>query len=323
LSAGASFRCLKFAQQCGAISWEVVMLQTSQASAVPGTGEPAPYPFGLRPLCPTLGVEILGVDLAEPLSDPDFDRIYDAFLDHQMLLFRDQHLQPGDQVVFARRFGPVQVHVMNQYHAEGFPEIYYLSNLDASGKPSGKHPDKGTVHWHTDGSWARRTGQATLLYADQVPQAGGETRFTSMYAAYDALDEATRQRLAPLRAIHSLDFSRTRRHGDDPMSEAQKKAKPPVAHPIVRIHPETGRKCLFLGDHAWCVEGMPLDEGRALIEELNASIVKPELVYTHRWQPGDLVIWDNRCMLHKAEPYDVGKEARVLRRCTVVGEVPI
>jgi taurine dioxygenase len=161
-----------------------------------------------------------------------------------MLLFRDQHLAPADQVVFARRFGSVQVHVMNQYHADGFPEIYYLSNLDASGRPSGRHPDKGTVHWHTDGSWARRTGQATLLYADQVPSEGGETRFASMYAAYDALDEATKERLGSLRAIHSLDFSRTRRHGDDPMSEAQKKAKPPVAHPIVRIHPETGRKCL-------------------------------------------------------------------------------
>jgi taurine dioxygenase len=297
------------------------MLQTEASAPVAGMGD-RPYPFELRPLCPTLGAEVTGVDVAR-LSDPEFDRIYDAFLEHQMLLFRNQRLAPADQVVFARRFGSVQVHVMNQYHADGFPEIYYLSNLDASGRPSGKHPDKGTVHWHTDGSWARRPGQATLLYADRVPSEGGETRFASMYAAYDDLDQAMKERLAPLRAIHSLDFSRTRRHGDDPMSEAQKKAKPPVAHPIVRIHPETGRKCLFLGDHAWCVEGMPLEAGRQLIEELNASIIRPELVYTHRWRPGDLVIWDNRCMLHKAEPYDTAKEARVLRRCTVVGEVPI
>jgi taurine dioxygenase len=278
--------------------------------------------LALRPLSPTLGVEIAGIDLAQ-LDDPGFDRIYEAFLEHQLLLFRNQHLAPGDQVVLARRFGSVQVHVMNQYHAEGFPEIYYLSNLDASGRPSGRHPDKGTVHWHTDGSWARRTGQATLLYAETVPSEGGETRFASMYSAYDHLDDATRQRVASLRAIHSLDFSRTRRHGEDPMSEAQKKARPPVAHPIVRIHPETGRKCLFLGDHAWCVEGMPVADGRALIEELNAAIVSPERVYTHQWRPRDLVLWDNRCMLHKAEPYDTAKQARVLRRCTVVGEVPI
>jgi taurine dioxygenase len=297
------------------------MLRTPTSAAAVVTGGWSES-FTLRQLHPSLGVEIMDVDVAR-LDDPGFDRIYDAFLEHQVLLFRDQRLTPEEQVIFARRFGSVQVHVMNQYHAAGFPEIYYLSNLDASGKPSGKHPDKGTVHWHTDGSWARRPGQATLLYAEAVPDEGGQTRFISMYSAYDRLDDATKQRLGSLRAIHSLDFSRSRRHGEDPMSEAQKKARPPVAHPIVRIHPETGRKCLFLGDHAWCIDGMPEEEGRALIEELNAAIIDPKLVYTHQWRPGDLVLWDNRCMLHKAEPYDTAKEARVLRRCTVTGEVPI
>ena len=192
---------------------------------------------------------------------------------HQLLLFRGQRLEPGDQVTFARRFGSVQVHVMNQYHAEGYPEIYYLSNLGPDGRPSGKHPDRGTVHWHTDGSWARRTGQATLLYAVEVPTAGGETRFASMYDAYEALDEGMKQRLARLRAVHNLDFSRTRRHGEDLMTEEQKKARPPVAHPVVRVHPETGRRCIFLGDHAWYIEDMPFDEGRQLIEDLNAAII--------------------------------------------------
>jgi taurine dioxygenase len=257
------------------------------------------------------------------MTDAFFDRIYDAFLAHQLLLFRDQRLEPGDQVTFARRFGSVQVHVMNQYHAEGYPEIYYLSNLGPDGRPSGKHPDRGTVHWHTDGSWARRTGQATLLYAVAVPAAGGETRFASMYDAYEALDEGAKRRLAALRAVHNLDFSRTRRHGEDLMTEEQKKAKPPVDHPIVRTHPETGRKCIFLGDHAWYVQDMPFEEGRQLIEDLNAAIIDPERVYTHRWRRGDLVVWDNRCMLHKAELYDVAHEARVMRRCTIVGEVPI
>jgi taurine dioxygenase len=277
----------------------------------------------VRGLSPTFGVEVLGVDLSEPMQEALFDQIYEAFLRDQLLLFRDQRLEPGDQVTFARRFGAVQVHVMNQYHAADYPEIYYLSNLGPDGRPSGKHPDRGTVHWHTDGSWARRTGQATLLYAVEVPAAGGETRFASMYDAHEALDESTKQRLAALRAIHNLDFSRTRRHGEDPMTEEQKKVRPPVAHPVVRIHPETGRRCIFLGDHAWYIEDMPFDEGRQLIEDLNAAIIDPEKVYTHRWRPGDLVVWDNRCMLHKAEAYDVASEARVMRRCTVVGEVPI
>jgi taurine dioxygenase len=285
--------------------------------------EPSQTALEVRQLSPTFGVEILGVDLSGAMSDALFERIYEAFLRHQLLLFREQRLEPGDQVAFARRFGSVQVHVMNQYHADGYPEIYYLSNLGPDGRPSGKHPDRGTVHWHTDGSWARRTGQATLLYALEVPAAGGETRFASMYDAYAALDEVTKERLGPLRAVHNLDFSRTRRHGEDPMTEEQKKARPPVDHPIVRTHPETGRKCIFLGDHAWYVQGMPFEEGRQLIEDLNAAIIDPKRVYTHRWCPGDLVVWDNRCMLHKAEPYDVANEARVMRRCTVVGEVPI
>jgi taurine dioxygenase len=285
--------------------------------------EPSQAALEVRQLSLTFGVEVFGVDLAKPMADAFFERVYEAFLAHQLLLFRDQRLEPGDQVTFARRFGSVQVHVMNQYHADGYPEIYYLSNLGADGRPSGKHPDRGTVHWHTDGSWARRTGQATLLYAVEVPDAGGETRFASMYDAYEALDEGMKQRLASLRAVHNLDFSRTRRHGEDPMSEEQKKARPPVDHPIVRTHPETGRKCIFLGDHAWYVQDMPFEAGRQLIEDLNAAIIDPARVYTHRWRRGDLVVWDNRCMLHKAELYDVGNEARVMRRCTVVGEVPI
>ena len=130
---------------------------------------PSQTALEVRQLSPTLGVEILGFDLSKSLSDAFFDRIYEAFLRHQLLLFREQHLEPGDQVAFARRFGSVQVHVMNQYHADGYPEIYYLSNLGPDGKPSGKHPDRGTVHWHTDGSWARRTGQATLLYGLRSP----------------------------------------------------------------------------------------------------------------------------------------------------------
>jgi taurine dioxygenase len=285
--------------------------------------EPSQAALEARQLSPTFGVENLDVDLAKPMTDAFFEQIYEAFLRHQLLLFRGQRLEPGDQVTFARRFGSVQVHVMNQYHADGYPEIYYLSNLGPDGRPSGKHPDRGTVHWHTDGSWARRTGQATLLYAVEVPAAGGETRFASMYDAYDALDEGMKQRLAPLRAVHNLDFSRTRRHGEDPMSEEQKKARPPVDHPIVRTHPETGRKCIFLGDHASYVQDMPFEEARQLIEDLNAAIIDPERVYTHRWRRGDLVVWDNRCMLHKAELYDVANAARVMRRCTVVGEVPI
>lgn len=278
--------------------------------------------FETRPLCPAFGVEIVGVDLSQSVDDGLYGRIRAAFTRHQLLLFRDQDVSPVTQVELGRYFGEVQVHVMNQYHADGFPELYSLSNLDENGAPSGKHPDRGTLAWHTDGSWRRVTGQATFLYAVEVPAEGGETHFCDMYGAYDALDDGMRQRLAGLRAVHNLDFSRSRRHAEDPMTEEQKREVPPVAHTIVRTHPETGRKCLFLGDHAESIVDLDYHEGRKLVEEINALAVHEELTYCHRWRPRDLVIWDNRCLMHRATDYDAARERRVMRRCTILGEAP-
>lgn len=278
--------------------------------------------IALRPLTPKLGAAITDTSLADEMSDETFRLIYQAFLRYQVLLFPPQPLPPGRQVSFAQRFGDVQIHVMSQYHADGYPELYRLSNLDESGKPSGRHPDKGTLAWHTDGSWQRVTGHATIIYGEIVPDRGGETHFCDMYGAYERLDPAWKARIANLRAVHNLDFSRTRRHGEDPLTDAQRREKPPVDHPVVRTHPETGRKCLYLGDHAEHIIGMPYAEGRALIEELNALAVHPDLTYEHRWKPGELIVWDNRCLMHRATPYDAATQARVVRRCTVLGEVP-
>jgi taurine dioxygenase len=275
----------------------------------------------LRPLEGGLGAEVLGLQVAA-IDDAVFPAIHAAFLAHQLLLFRGQDLPQGAQVAFARRFGTVQVHVMDQYHASAFPELYTLSNLDAEGRPSGAHPDRGTMAWHTDGSWQRVTGLATMLYAERIPASGGGTGFADMYAAYDALDPEEQMLLAGLRATHNLNFSRNRRHGEAPMTQAQRDKVPPVDHPIVRTHPETGRKCLFLGDHAETILGMGYDEGRDFIETLNERIVALARIYTHRWRQGDFMVWDNRCLLHKAESYDTAREARVVRRCTVLGEAP-
>jgi alpha-ketoglutarate-dependent taurine dioxygenase len=209
------------------------------------------------------------------------------------------------------------------YHADGHPELYRLSNLDADGRPNGKHPDKGTLAWHTDGSWRRVTGQATIIYGEVVPDAGGETHFADMTGAYRRLSPAWKARIAQLRAVHNLDFSRTRRHGEDLMTEAQRREAPPVEHPVVRVHPDTGETCLYLGDHAESIVGMPYHEGRALIEELNALAVShPDLIYEHRWRPFELLLWDNRSVMHRATPYDPATQRRVVRRCTVLGEEP-
>lgn len=284
--------------------------------------DPASWPFRARALSPALGAEIEGVDLSREVSPELFASLYGAFLTHQVLLFRGQDIPPGRQVAFARHFGEVQIHVMSQYHADGYPELYYLTNVGPDGEPSGKHPDKGTLAWHTDGSWSRRTGQATIIYSDEVPAEGGETWFCDMYAAWESLSPQRKAELEPLRAVHNLDFSRTRRHGEDLMTEEQKRQKPPVDHPVVRTHPETGRRCIYLGDHAETILGMDYEAGRALVERINAEAVHPSRVYRHRWRPGDLIVWDNRCLLHRATEYDASRVRRVMRRCTVIGEVP-
>ncbi len=282
----------------------------------------AAWPFEVRPLTPHLGAEIQGLDLARGLDAPTFAALYQAFLRHQVLLLPAQAVAPATQVALGAQFGTLQVHVMAQYHADGFPQLYRLSNLGPDGQPRDEHPDRGTLAWHTDGSWQRITGQATILYGEVIPPAGGQTHFCDMYAAYEALSDAWKRRIEPLRAIHNLDFSRTRRHGRDLMDAAQRRAAPPVDQPLVRIHPETGRRCLYLGDHAEAIVGMDYDAGRDLIEELNALAIHPERVYEHRWTAGQLLIWDNRCLLHRATDFDSARHGRVVCRCTVLGEAP-
>jgi taurine dioxygenase len=281
------------------------------------------WPFAVLPLHPVLGCEITGITLAQAVSPALFAKVYEAFLEYQLIVFHDVDLPPATQVAFARNFGEVQIHVLSDHYGiKDHPEIYMLSNLDRDGNPSGKHPDKGTLYWHTDGSWRERTGQATMMYSEIVPDVGGETEFADMYSAYALLPAAMKRRIEGRRAIHNLDFSRSRRHGEDLLTAEQKVKVPPIAHPIVRTHPETGRKAIFLGDHAEEIEGLPYDEGRALIEEINTMITPPERVYTHHWSPRQCMVWDNRCTLHRATGFDEARLKRVMRRCTVNGDRP-
>ncbi len=280
------------------------------------------WPFEVKPLHERFGCEIVGLPLEKAVEPDVFGSVLEAFLDYQVIVFRKVELPPATQVAFARQFGEVQIHPMNQYHGYGHPEIYLLSNLDEHERPNGKHPDKGTLYWHTDGSWRERTGLATMMYSEICPKTGGETEFCDMYAAFENLSPEWKARIKGLKAIHNLDFSRTRRHGHDPMTPEQKAKVPPVAHPIVRQHPETKRLGLFLGDHAESIEGMPYEAGRMMIEELNVAATPAHLVYTHAWTPGECIVWDNRCTLHRATPFDVVNDRRKMRRCTINGDRP-
>ena len=268
------------------------------------------------------GAEIINFDLSKSLNNKYFKEILKNFNEYGILLFRNQNLSIKNQVIFGRKFGKVLIHAVNQNHAKEHPEIYVLSNLDNNGQPSGKHPDQGSLYWHTDGSWRKNTGQATIMVADIIPSKGGETHFCCMENAYDFLDDSNKQKIINLFAYHNLDFSRNRRHGHDPLSKKQKNNAPPVIHPVVRTHPSTKRKSLFLGDHAEYIEGMDYSKGRNFIEQLNKLATKTQFIYKHKYKEGDVLVWDNRRLLHKGTKYDTAKEKRVMRRTTIIGEVP-
>ncbi len=275
--------------------------------------------LAINRVSPALGAEIRGVDLAAPVDDDLFAAIHDALLAHQVLVFPGQDVTANQQIAFSRRFGLVQIHVLDQFRAEN-PEIFWISNLDGDGNPTGEHPDPGALVWHTDGSWHRIPGKITLLFGIAVPETGGDTLFANTYAAYDALDPAMQALLDGARAVHDLDYSRRRTPAKDQLTPAQKAEVPPVEHPVVRVHPETGRKTIYLGHHAARIAGMPPAEGEALVAEINRLATRPAFVYRHVWRVGDLVVWDNRCTLHSATPFDAATERRVIRRTTVLGQ---
>lgn len=275
------------------------------------------------PLSPVMGAEIRGLDLWAPMDDATFARLREAFVRHKVLRVAGQPLDEPAHIAFSRRFGPLQVHVLDQYRHPVHSEIYLLSNVDrVTGKPKGEHPDKGTMLWHTDLSFQATPALATILYGIAIPRAGGETEFCDLQAAWDALPEADQRRLVSLRCIHDLESSRIRSE-DLPLTEKQKRDAPPVEHPLIRTHPETGRKGFYLGSHVARIVGMPETESRALIEELTDFATQPRFVYRHRWTSGDVMMWDNRSTMHRAGNYDTAGDRRIVQRTVVIGDKPV
>jgi taurine dioxygenase len=272
----------------------------------------------VQPLSGVMGAEVLGADLSRPA---DIEAIRSAFLRYLLLVFPDQRIDDAQQVAFSRRFGELQVHVLDQYRHPEYPEIYVLSNVAADGNTTGSHPDKGTLVWHSDLSFQTRPASATILYGLDVPRAGGDTLYADMYAAYDALDSETRKLLSGLKAVHDLDASR-RRAGEPPMTPKQREEAPLVEHPAVRTHLETRRKLLYISRHVSHFAGITPDESDDLLERLMVHATEDRFVFRHKWRPRDVVMWDNRCTMHCATPYDAGAERRVIHRTVVKGDVP-
>jgi alpha-ketoglutarate-dependent taurine dioxygenase len=270
------------------------------------------------------GVEITDIDLSRPLSPATKERILNLFAAHPILVFRDQKLTKEQQYNFTLDFGEIEeLHVGRHQDSVKYGAVHTVSNLDKDGKPSGTLPERGNYFWHSDKSYHGVPSLLTMLYAVQLPPTGGPTQFANTEMAYAALPEVTKQRLDGLRAIHSWENSR-KKSGSSPATEAQIKERPPVDHPVARTHPVRDTKALYLGNHSSHVVGMPEEEGRKLLAELEAHATSPAFVYSHRWREGDLVMWDNRCLLHRAfNDYDMSNHPRVLHRTVVRGTVPV
>ena len=276
----------------------------------------------IRPSRATLAATVHDVDV-RTLSATAFAALEAAWHEHAVLIFPAQHLDDEAQIAFSRRFGKLER--LQTVAVEGAnPEIFMASNVDSAGRidPVGSSRylhNKGNRIWHSDSSFKSNPAKASLLRADAVPSAGGETEFADMRAAYEALDGQRRCWLADQVAVHSFRYSQGQVGGLDIMSDAELDAIPPVEHSLVVTHPASGRKSLFIGRHASHIVGEDIEEGRALLRSLCADACRNERVYRHSWQAGDVVIWDNRCVLHRGLSYPAD-QARIMCRTTVAGE---
>lgn len=273
----------------------------------------------MRPLKGEFGVEALGVDASVPLDAVTAKALRAAFERHRILVLRDQKLSPAAHVAFSRLFGELEIHVLDEYHKAEYPEIFELSNLGANGRPNAVHPDRGTLVWHTDGSWQAQPALATLLYGEQLPHNGGHTMFADMIGACEAFGAAERGRFAQLRVVHDLHLSRLKA-GYPGMSAAQREQRPPVEHPLLRVHTPSGRPAIYLGSHGQQIVGLADLESRGLIERIMNHCTEPRFIYDHIWRAGDLVMWDNSATVHRSTEYDTALEPRVVRRTVVKGE---
>jgi alpha-ketoglutarate-dependent 2,4-dichlorophenoxyacetate dioxygenase len=280
----------------------------------------------LRPLHPRFGVEIVGVDVRR-LDGHAFAEIVAAFEEHSVLLFRDQSIDDEAQIAFSHRFGPLETTIRTIVsQARTRPEISNLANVDAEDRliPAGDKRNlfnAGNQMWHSDSSFKRVPALASLLSARVVPPVGGETEFASTRAAYERLPAATRRLLEGKVAIHSFVFSRGL-VSDGLLPPGHAAQVPPVPQALVRVNPRHGRKAFFVGSHACEIVGMPTDEARALLRQLLDLATEPGAVYRHAWRPGDLIMWDNRCVLHRGRPWDETAHRRVMHRTTVAGDGP-
>jgi len=272
-----------------------------------------------------LGAELRGIDLSEPLGGNLLETVRQAFIDHSVLVFRDQTLTPKQLVTFSGLFGESVPHLLEGFQHEENPKVFLISNVQEDGKP------KGAIYagqyWHSDLSYMPLPALGSMLNAVKIPKTGGDTMFANMYLAYETLSDTMKSLMGGLQAVHdyshAYDTVFSKLPGRPPMTDAEKAKVPPVTHPIVRTHPDSGRKALYVNPgFTASIVGMTEDESRAILDFLFAHATRPEFIYRHQWQPRDLVFWDNRCLMHRAvADYDMA-EPRHMHRATIQGDAP-
>jgi alpha-ketoglutarate-dependent taurine dioxygenase len=276
---------------------------------------------------PLIGTEIRGVDLGS-VDDETFRRIYDAWLEHLVLVFPARDVTDEEQIAFARRFGELEIHPSREHRSSRHPEIYRVSNVDERGKIMPQDSQSWrymnlTWLWHTDSSFREVPSMGSVLHGIEVPPDGGDTLFANMYAVYEALPDHMKERIRSLRVVHSHD--QVLSHDQKLTSASEDYAKlPPAYHPLVRQHPVTGRRSLFLSPHTMeRIEGLRENASRTLLDELIAFATQDRFVYRHQWRKHDVILWDNRCTMHAVMPYDAANHRRIMHRTTIVGDGPV
>jgi alpha-ketoglutarate-dependent 2,4-dichlorophenoxyacetate dioxygenase len=287
-------------------------------------------PITIRPLHPFIGGEVSGLDIAKPLSAEDAAAIHAAMDRYAVLVFHDQDITDEQQLAFTRALGPIELmvggHITKPEDSRLGPYFADVSNLDQTGDKLARADRRrlfnlGNRLWHSDSSFRATPAKYSLLSARSVPSAGGNTEFADMRAAYDALDEETKAEIDDLICEHSLIHSRGAL-GFTELSDDERKEFTPVRQRLVRRHPLTGRKSLYLSSHAGAIVGWPVPEARFLLRDLTEHATQRQFVYVHRWRLHDFVMWDNRQTMHRVRPFRDTREVRDMRRTTIAGDGP-
>jgi len=290
-----------------------------EATANPANGaRKKPTSFTVRQLSRALGAEILGVDLRDPIDDALKQKFLDAWHQHLVILLRNQTLDEDTQVRFAETFCPPAKTTSGRSYSAKHPSVMLISNIREDGQPIGALPD-GEMHFHTDQCHQEQPAKASMLYAIEIPKKGGNTLFANAYLAYETLPDDIKRRLAGRKALNAYDYdSGATMRGAKVAEDA-----PSYAHPVVRTHPVTGRRALYVNRlMTRRIEGLPPRESEELLLFLFDHQEQPQFIYEHVWRPGDILMWDNRCTLHARTDFGAD-ERRLLRRVTILGEKPV